>query len=319
MRCRALTAEPCPVGPVGRRPGDCLDCGAPIGSDGVCRRCGIEQAALVARVHAHCGAPPQLDAIRQVAGQGLVRVAFNALELRLTERPEDLDTLLAKARLLLDVCEEDRAELVVRRMLELGGADDELALELVDTLRKLKPLEALRICEDLLVHAPDRARQALALSGMGDCLMCLGRHAEAECCFLRAFATDPKCLRARWKLAGWLTELEEYGRALEVLRQIEALPWLEPDTLAELHARQANLLSLLSEHSEALSMIDRSLTHDPTNEEWLALRAEILLDLERFAAARACIGTLANLAPDAERVWILLRCLEVMDPCVANN
>src|SRR5688572_3792346 len=70
-RCGARVLELCPTGVDKPRPCGCLNCGAAIDANGTCGECGVERSELVDRVHAHCGAPPQLDAIEDVAEQGL--------------------------------------------------------------------------------------------------------------------------------------------------------------------------------------------------------------------------------------------------------
>lgn len=76
------------------------------------------------------GEPPQIEAIQQVAKHGLVRVAFNALDLRLSDKVEDVDALIAKARLLLAVeCPKPALELL-RIGFEFGVPEHEIALDL---------------------------------------------------------------------------------------------------------------------------------------------------------------------------------------------
>lgn len=86
--------------------GMCFNCGiapavgtAPAGVD-PCPACGVERAPLIAAITQACGSPPTLSAALELIDRGLIRLAANAIDLRLEQVPDDSDTWLAKAEML---------------------------------------------------------------------------------------------------------------------------------------------------------------------------------------------------------------------------
>jgi predicted amidophosphoribosyltransferase len=92
-----------PLGPTRPRPGHCLNCDDRLDAAGRCPDCKMKHQQLVARVHEHCGLPPQIERIQALRDQGLYRVALNAVHLRLQTNPDDVEALALCGRLLLEL------------------------------------------------------------------------------------------------------------------------------------------------------------------------------------------------------------------------
>jgi tetratricopeptide (TPR) repeat protein len=303
--------ELCPTGVDDPRPGGCLNCGAVIDASGTCRECEVERSELVDRVHAHCGAPPQLDAIEDVAEQGLFRLAFNAVDLRLEGQPDDPATLVSKAKLLTKVHRPENAVPLLRRAIERGveipGVDIDLGVALANSGRHE---EAIVVYQAYLVRETQPTRRALTLSNIGGCLSALGHARQAEDYHRRAVAADPEHLGPRWNLFANLFRNQRYEGALEVVEQTMALPFLEQDERENLQAYRAEILIAQRRFWEALAAIDLSLASDPNEVARLIARARILIHLELRDPARACIAKIVSLDPDNPIARMLLERLD---------
>jgi tetratricopeptide (TPR) repeat protein len=310
-RCRGRVLELCPPGVDDPRPGGCLNCGAAIDASGICGECGVERPVLVARVHAHCGAPPQLEAIEQVAEQGLFRLAFNAVDLRLEQLPNDAPTLVAKAKLMTAVERPAEAVPLLRRAIELGvdepGIDIDLGVALAHSGRHE---EAIVVYQAYLARETQPTRRALTLSNIGGCLSALGRARQAEDYHRRAVAADPEHLGPRWNLFANLFRNRRYEGALEIVEQTLALPFLEQDERENLQAYRAEVLMAMGCFWDALAAVDLSLASDPNDVSRLICRARVLIHLDLRDPALACIAKVVSLDSDNPIAKLLLERLD---------
>lgn len=290
-RCRARVLELCPTGVEDPRPGGCLNCGAAVDSSGRCPACGVDRGRLVEQIHAHCGSPPQLDEVRDLAEQGLFRLAFNAVDLRLEQAPDDPAALAVKALLLIDVCRHAQAVPLLRRAIELGHEDPGQVINLGVALSGSgRHKEAILIYKRYLADTTDPHGRAVALSNLGGCLSALGRDQEAEDYHRRGIEADPEHLGPRWNLFANLFRTKQFEGALAIVEQTMALPFLEQDERENLQAYRSEILIALGRYHDALAAIDLSLASDPNELQRLATRARILIHLDRRDAARACIA-----------------------------
>lgn len=280
------------------RPGGCLNCGAQVDASGRCPACGVERARLIERVHAHCGAPPQLDAVRDLTEQGLFRVAFNAVDLLLEQQPDDPPTLVAKGKLLTEVQRAQHAVPLLRRAIELGGREPGVEIDLGVALAGCgRYEEAIAVYEAVLVHDTDPSRRAVTLSNIGGCLSALGHAKQAEDYHRRAIASDPEHLGPRWNLFANLFRNQRYEAALVVVEETIALPFLEQDEVENMQAYRAEILIALRRYRDALAAIDLSLASDPNELNRLIARARILMHLNALDSARGCIARILTLDP----------------------
>jgi tetratricopeptide (TPR) repeat protein len=301
----------CPTGVDDPRPGGCLNCGARVDASGCCPACGVDRAKLIERVHAHCGSPPQLEAVRELAEQGLFRVAFNAVDLRLEQLPNDAPTLVIKAKLLTEVQGADQAVPLLRRAIELGGEQPGVAIDLGVALAGCGRYEqAICVYERALQHETHPSRRAITLSNIGGCLSALGHARQAEDYHRRAIAADPEHLGPRWNLFANLFRNQRYDGALEVVEQIMALPFLEQDERENLQAYRAEILIALRRYRDALAAIDLSLASDPNELNRLIARSRILIHLDARDSARGCIAKILSLDPNNRGAKHLLQRLD---------
>lgn len=319
-RCNVRTLELCGLGREIPEPGACLNCGDPVDASGRCRDCNIPRAAMVARVHQHCGSPPQLDAIESLAEQGRLRLAINAVDLRLETDPNDPPTLTVKAKLMTEICRPARAVPLLRRAIELGSTEPGLAISLGVALADSGDHEqALRIYEAHLETEIDPFRRALTLSNMGGCFSALGHADTAESYHRRAVEAAPDHLGPRWNLFANLFRQERHKDALEVVEQAIALSFLEPGERENMQAYRAEVLIALRRFSEALAAINESLVSDPEELARLGTRARILVHLGQHKAARTCIAKLLLLDPTSEIARRLLARLDQREPTPPRN
>lgn len=311
QRCGGRVLELCPTGVDDPRPGGCLNCGAAVERDGRCPECKVSRPEALARVHAHCGSPPQLAAVRELSERGLFRVAFNAIDLLLEQRPNDPAALRAKGKLLSEVQRHEQAVPLLRRALDLGlkepGVEIELGIALAGCRRHR---EAIHVYQRVLEHETDPTRRAVTLSNLGGCLSALGQAAEAEAYHRRAVACDPEHLGPRWNLFANLYRNRRYQAALEVVEETMALPFIEPVERENLQAYRSEVLIALGRYREALAAIDLSLVSNPNEINRLITRARILIHLDAVALARACIAKIAALDPDSPAAKVLLQRLD---------
>lgn len=310
-RCNGRVVELCPAGVDDPRPGGCLNCGAPVDASGRCPECGVDRAQLIARVHAHCGAPPRLETISELAEQGLFRVAFNAVDLRLEQRLDEPRTLVEKAKLLIEVQRAAKAVPLLHRAIELEVDDPGVEINLGRALAGCgRHEEAIRVYERVLARETDPTRRAVTLSNIGGCLSALGHAREAEDYHRRAVEADPEHLGPRWNLFANLFRNERYEAALEVVEQTMALPFLEQDERENLQAYRAEVLIALRRYRDALAAIDLSLASDPDEINRLIARARILIHLDARDSARACIARISTLDRNSKAAQHLLQRLD---------
>lgn len=319
-RCNTRVLELCPMGVDDPKPGGCLNCGAQVDADGCCPACGVVRAHVLERVHAHCGSPPRLEAVRDLIDEGLFRVAFNAVDLRLEQQPNDAPTLIAKGKLLIEVCRAERAVPLLRRAIELGGRVSGVEIDLGRALAGSgRYEEAIASYEGALTHETDPTRRAVALSNIGGCLSSLGHARQAEEYHRRAVETDPEHLGPRWNLFANLFRNERYEAALEVVEQTMALPFLEQDEVENMQAYRAEILIALQRYREALIAIDLSLASDPNELNRLIARARILMHLNARDRARGCIAKILALDPENPAAKHLLSKLDRRAAPAAKN
>ncbi|MFO7563680.1 MAG: tetratricopeptide repeat protein [Enhygromyxa sp.] len=309
--CRSRVLELCPTGVDDPRPGGCLNCGAAVDASGRCPDCGVERPQLLERVHAHCGSPPQLDAVEALIDQGLFRLAFNTVDLCLEQRPDDPPVLALKAKLLLEVQRPERAVPLLRRALDRGLDEPSARINFGIALsRSGRQQEAIRVYQDHLACETEPSCRAILLSNIGGCLSALGHTKQAEAYHRRAIEADPEHLGPRWNLFANLFGSQQYEGALEVVEQTMALSFLEPDERENLQAYRSEVLISLRRYQDALAAIDASLASDPCELNRLGTRARILIHLDAVEAARACIAQILSLDPKHK---IALHLLERLD------
>lgn len=319
-RCRTRVLELCSTGVDDPRPGGCLNCGAAIDASGHCHECGADRRVMIERVHAHCGAPVRLEAVRELAEQGLFRVGLNAVDLLLEQRPDDGDVLAAKAKLLTEVGCPAKAIPLLRRALELGVSERAVEIDLgIALAHSGQPSAAIAVYEAYLAHESDPDRRALALTNIGGCLSALGRAEEGEVYHRRAIESDPEHLGPRWNLFANLFRSERFEAALEVVEQTMALPFLEPDEVENLQAYRAEILIALRRYRDALSAIDISLASDPDELNRLSARARILMYLGHRERARECIAKMLSIDPKHALARHLLERLDRRTPPGSRN
>jgi tetratricopeptide (TPR) repeat protein len=99
-QCDKRSLDLCPMHTELPSPGMCLNCASALEGADACLACGVARSPLVAAITDTCGAPPALAAALELIDRGLIRLAANAIDLRLEQVPDDNDTWLAKAEML---------------------------------------------------------------------------------------------------------------------------------------------------------------------------------------------------------------------------
>ena len=306
-KCHARNVELCAIGPDEPKPGHCLECDVPLEPDGRCSECELEHRELVARVHARCGDPPQIDAIRALQGEGLYRLAFNAVHLRLQADPDDVDALVTKAKLLTEALRPAQAVPILRRVLAGPHPDPAIAVDLgVALANSGDDQAAIEIYERFLAEHPAHHARGVVLSNIGACYSALGHVAQGEAYHRRAIAADPERMGSRWNLFANLCKAGRLSDAVDVLEQTADLPFVEADDRENIHAFRGQLLFQLGRLDEALAAFDTSLASDPTQPDRQFTRAQILVSLGRLDQARVALHHVLDRYPDAEAARELL-------------
>jgi tetratricopeptide (TPR) repeat protein len=318
--CKFRILELCSLGPDFPKPGACLNCGEAVELDGRCSDCRVHRPAMIERVRSRCGPAdadpnaalvPSLEAIAAIAEQGLLRLAFNAVDLRLEAMPNDPSTLIAKAKLMSEVCRPGRAVVLLRRAIDLGAREPGLMIRLGVALADSgNPKAAMRIYEAELEHETDEHLRAIAMTNIGGCLSSLGRREEGEVWHRRAIATAPENLGPRWNLFANLLLRGRYDAALEVVEQTIELPVVDQSERENLQAYRAEVLIGLRRFKDALAAIDASLVSNPNEVARLGTRARILKELGCDDAARACLAKALSIDPDCPIAQALLRAFD---------
>ncbi|MFO7561607.1 MAG: tetratricopeptide repeat protein [Enhygromyxa sp.] len=294
--CGGRLLDLVPIGVERPVPGACLNCGGVVDAGGVCGECGLSRPALVAAIREQCGDPPAIAAAEHLAARGLLRLALNALDLRLESCPDDPQSWTAKARMLDSVGFGARCVVPLERALALGGGDD-LRLSLAVALAAGEQHErAVATFAEYLDAAPAGASRSLAWTRQARSLRALGRELEAEQALARALAEDPDDLQARVDLYTLRHAQRRFAEALTELDR--ALPRLEFGARVHLLRSRADLLCELERAEEGLATIDEVLEHTPDDPRALYIRGWALGLLGRLAEARTAIGRVRELEPD---------------------
>lgn len=290
--CGARLLDVVPIGVEVPAPGGCLNCGGAVDVDQVCGACGLPRAPLVAAIHQQCGDPPDVAAAEALAARGLIRLALNALDLRLESRPDDPESWLAKARMLNSVGAQTIVAL--ERALALGG-DLGVRLALAMALAASDQHERAVASFDEYLQTGGRDR-GLAWSRQARSLRALDREDEAERLLERALAEEPDDLQLRVDLHVLLHARRRYAEALIQLDL--ALPQLDPGDRIRLLPARAELLCELLREDEALVTIEEALEHMPNDPRALYTHSRALANLGRLDEARVSMARVLELAPD---------------------
>jgi tetratricopeptide (TPR) repeat protein len=297
--CRSCGARLLDIVPVGVDvpvPGSCLNCGALVGPTGNCEECGLPRSRLLATIHEQCGDPPEIAAAEQLAARGLLRLALNALDLRLESRPNDPEAWLAKARMLGNVGLTARCIVPLERALALG-ADHDARLSLGVALAASSQHErAVAAFGEYLEAAARGSHRAFAWSRQARSLRALSREAEAEQTLERALTENPDDLQARVDLHALLHGQRRFADALVQLDR--ALPRLDSGIRISLLPARAELLCELERDTEALATIEEALVHMPDNPRAIYTHGRALALLGRLDQARAAMARVVELEPD---------------------
>lgn len=159
-RCDKRSLDLCPMHTDLPTPGMCLNCATPIADGGGCLACGVDRPPLVAAITEACGSPPNLAAALALIDRGLIRLAANAIDLRLELVPDDADTWLAKAEML-----GERGPELLRRAIAREPARLAIHMALHDLLAQRKDHAGAILALDgalPLTTGSDRARLHLA-------------------------------------------------------------------------------------------------------------------------------------------------------------
>src|SRR5262249_23528744 len=141
----------------------------------VCPACGVEAGEIEGRVRdALAGRPLSADEARAVAGRGLYRLAFNMLDLRLIDHPNDSDAWAEKGRLAQTVGLYSASIEPLRRAVE-SGAPTRLLISLGCAFHETKRFEeAVAAYQRFLDGEPEPEWIAAALTNQGNSWARLG-------------------------------------------------------------------------------------------------------------------------------------------------
>ncbi|HVI03448.1 MAG TPA: tetratricopeptide repeat protein [Enhygromyxa sp.] len=277
-------------------PGACLNCGAAVDAEGQCGECGVPRPWLVAAIHEHCGDPPDIIAAEQLAERGLLRLACNAIDLRLESHAHEPESWLAKAEIFRHAGLTSRMILPLERALALGATLDTWISLGVTLAQSDQHERAVAAFATYLDSAPGGAHRSFAWSRRARSLRVLGRDAEAEQLLARALAEDPDDLQARVDL---YTILHGQRRHAEALAQLDrALPRLDFDIRISLLPARAELLCELDRETEALKTVEEALEHTPDNPRALYNHGRALALLGKLERARASLARVLEFEPD---------------------
>ena len=306
-KCRTRNVDLCAPGPDEPKPEHCLECDVPLEPDGRCSECELDHAELVARVHARCGDPPTIAAIRALRDEGLYRLALGAVELRLQADPSDADALVTKAKLLTEVHRPAEAVPILRRVLAGSCPEPTVAIDLgVALANSGQDQAAIEVYERFLVEHPGHEVRAVVLTNIGACYSNLGHVAQGEAYHRRAIAADPERMGSRWNLFANLCKAGRLSDAVVVLEDAAGLACVEADDRDNIHAFRGQLLFQLGRLDEALAAFDESLVGDPTAPDRQFCRARILVCLGRLDQARVALHHVLARRPDADAARELL-------------
>jgi tetratricopeptide (TPR) repeat protein len=234
------------------------------------------------------------------AAHGSLEDRLAAVDAAIAQRPRDGAIFLARAALLREEGEPQRALLDLARAAALGAEpralERERGLALLDAGR---PAEAAAALARALEGRPT---DAVARAGRARALVALGRPREAAAEYERALADAPRAAaapdwalaRARALASGRAPDLDAAIRALD-----EARAQLGPLVVLE---REAMALELrLGRTDASIARLDRITALSRRRETWLLERAEILERAGRrepaLAAYAAALEEIDRLAP----------------------
>ncbi|HLT35434.1 MAG TPA: tetratricopeptide repeat protein [Enhygromyxa sp.] len=235
--CGARLLDVVPVGVDVPSPGCCLNCGATVDGEQVCGACGLPRAPLVVAIHQHCGDPPEIAAAEALAARGLIRLALNAVDLRLESRPDDPEAWMAKARMLGSVGLGAKTAAPIERALELTLARDpddlQARVDLYSLLHNQRRFDEALAQLDLALPRLAPGDRVRSLTARAELLCQLQREGEALASVEQALEhmpDDPRTLYTH----GWA--LANLGRLAEARVSMARVVELEPDNGAAARA-----------------------------------------------------------------------------------
>ncbi|MFV8755213.1 hypothetical protein ACNOYE_32085 [Nannocystaceae bacterium ST9] len=219
-RCGSRSLDVCPMHGEPPGPGMCLDCGRSLEGAEVCPDCGAERAGLVAAIDEACGSPPSLNAALELIDRGLIRLAANAIDLRIELVPDDSDAWLAKAEML-----GERGEAMLRRACEREPDRLSLPIALHGLLVQRKDQAGALLALDVALPLSTGPHRGSLQTARAELLCALERADEALLAIDEALLVDSSIPRRHY-LRGWalgmLGELEQARDAM--LRVLELAP-----------------------------------------------------------------------------------------------
>lgn len=218
-------------------PGMCLNCATPLAGAGACPSCGVDRDALLPAIHAACGDPPELGAALELIDRGLIRLATNAIDLRLELEPDDGDAWLARAEML-----GERGVAWLRRAIEREPERAAPYAALHGLLARAKDYVGALAALDAMLELDDGSARANLQHARAELLCTLERADEGLAAIDEALALDDTS--ARWHyVRGWaLGQLGELEAARAAMLRVLELSLDDPAArraLAQLDAALA--------------------------------------------------------------------------------
>jgi tetratricopeptide (TPR) repeat protein len=311
--CRTRELEICPLAPEVPRAGACLNCGTARAAS-TCPACGVEVGEIEGRVReALAGRPPSADEAQALAERGLYRLAFNMLDLRLIDHPEDSDAWAERGR-LAQTAGLYRASIEPLRRAVEGGGPARLLISLGCALYETQRFdEAVAAYQRFLDGQPEAEWIAAALTNQGNAWARLGALDRAIAAQRQAVEREPDLAALRINLACSLRQQKAHRESVGVLDG--ALERARPGERGRVLALRADSLCELEEAEPALRDIDEALRERPDDPSRNYVRGWALGLLGRLAEARASMLRVLELAPDHAAAQ---RGLKMIDAALGN-
>ncbi len=201
------------------------------------------------------------------------------------------------------------AQLVLKRAVEVGIADDFTFVKLGDLYRRENRFdEAIKQYEEAVEMNPDNPN---VYNGWGYILLMKGQKEAADLKFSKALELNPNHERARFNLV----KLKfAQGVHQETLEQIDKLVLLEPQS-AEIYRESGNICVRLGKYEKAIDLYEECIRQVPTDKVTMSNIASCYARLGHLESAQIAYQTALKLDPNYSEA---ARNLKVIEDIIAK-